>query len=130
MQTSSRKQTPFSSWVYKNEQVSEGAHSHWSIEIDFLFPNKVQRSHFALWFLVCCTICQVFLSPLTHIYNDKRCISGTITACCLTESTELSITHHDPPDNLLQCHRTAPKASDYSWLYCYAMLSFTPRVAP
>lgn len=65
----------------------------------------IQWSHFAVFFPVCRTICQVFLPP-PHIHNNKQCISGTATtACCLTESAEPSITHYDLPDNLLQCRR-------------------------
>lgn len=47
------------------------------------------------------------------------------TACCLTESAEPSITHHDLPDNLLQRRRMVPKASDtllQLMLLCKALL--------
>lgn len=64
--------------------------------------SRIFHSDKSLWFAVSCLFVPSVkpLFPPLHIHNDEHNISGMVTAWCLAESAEPSITHHAPPDDL------------------------------
>lgn len=62
---------------------------------------SIQTNDFDLRFLACLYHLSSLYSPHPlHIHNDEHNISGMVTAWCLAESAEPSITHRAPPDDL------------------------------